>query len=325
VTAPVPAVSITESRLPPRGRLLIVRNPRSRRSPAARTLIEAVRRLEVAGWEIELQTTAAAGHATELAREAAMQGLDAVLACGGDGTVREVAEGVAHTSTALGVLPAGTANVWAHEAHIPLRLGAALALATRARRLRVDTGLANGRRFLLMSSTGLDAAAVRDMEGSRAKRVFGRAAYAVAGVRHGLLDRGRQARIEVDGVAIERDALMVVAGNTRVFGAIARLTAQARMNDGLLDVCVLSSTPRDGVRWRAETAWGAMRGLLPEAAVLGAPGVDYLRGARVTIEAETPLPVQADGEFIGETPLHVEVDPASLWVLVAPGANPLFD
>jgi diacylglycerol kinase (ATP) len=286
--------------------------------------MEAARRLEGAGWQIEVKATSAVGHATELARMAAGQGVDAVLACGGDGTAREVAEGIAHTSTALGVLPAGTANVWAHEAGIPMRLEAALALATRARRVRIDTGLANGHRFLLMCSTGLDAAVVRAMEGGASKRALGRVAYALDGVRRAALTRGVAASIEVDGVRLERDVLMAVAGNTRLFGMVARVTAEARADDGVLDVCVLSGGAGDSPGRRLGIAWSAVRGRLPEIAARGAGGVDYSRGRVVRLTSESPIDVQADGDWIGQTPVQIEVDAASLWVLVAPGANPLF-
>ena len=321
---PSPEHSILESRLPPRGSLLIVRNPRSRRAPSEQTLLDAARRLESAGWQIEVRATSAAGHATELARAAALQGVDAVLACGGDGTAREVAEGLAHTSTALGVLPAGTANVWAHEAGIPLRLDAALALATRARRVRIDTGLANGHRFLLMCSAGLDATVVRELEGGGAKRGFGRLAYVLAGVRGAARTRGVPAAIEVDGLRLQRDVLMAVVGNTRLFGVVARVTAHARADDGVFDVCVLSGGAGDSLPRRLSLAWSSLRGRLPEAAERGAGGVDYLRGRVVRVTAESPIDVQADGDWIGQTPVEIEIDPASLWVLVAPGVNPLF-
>ena len=306
-----------------RGSLLVVRNPRAHRAPPEVVLSEAARRLQRAGWDIDVRSTTAAGHATELAREAAGAGVDAVLACGGDGTAREVVEGIVHTGTALGVLPAGTANVWAHEAGVPLRLEAALALAVRARRVRVDTGIANGRRFLLMCSAGLDAAVVREVEGGARKRFLGRAAFVAPAVQHALGERGIPARIEVDGAELERSLLLAVAGNSRLYGGVARLTAGASMDDGLLDVCALSSTPGDGLGRRSLRAWQGAWGRL-EATAERAVDVDYLRAARLSIEAETPLAVQADGEFIGETPLQLEVDPGSLSVLVAPGANPLF-
>lgn len=312
-----------------RGRFVVVRNPVARRAPTLAALTSQVARLRLAGWDLQVRTTTRQGDASAFAREAAATGADAVLACGGDGTVREVVEGLAGTETALGVLPAGTANVWAHEARIPLRLEAALALATRARRVLIDTGIARTgsggpRRFLLMCSAGLDAVTVRDMEGSAAKRSFGRVAYAVAGVRRAATSRGAHTTIKVDGASVTREVLMAVTGNSRLFGIVARVTADARVDDGLLDVCVLSAGASDGLVHRLGIAWDAARGLLPRAAERPHSGVDYLRGTRVHIEATPPLEVQADGDWIGQTPATIEVDPASLWVLVPQGPNPLW-
>lgn len=278
----------------------------------------------MAGHHLEIHTTSRGGEATEVAREAARQGVHTVFACGGDGTVREVVEGVAHTSTAMGVLPAGTANVWAHEARIPLDLESALALAVRGRRVLIDTGLANGRRFLLMCSAGFDASTVRAMEGSHAKRRLGRAAYAIEGVRRAMRTPGRQATIEADGLPLERNMLMAVVGNTRLFGGVMQLSSRAVVDDGMLDLCVLSDTPSHGATHRIALAWAAFRGVLPRLAERKRPGVDYVQAQRVSIEASTPLDVQADGDWVGQTPVTIEADAASLWVLVPRRPNPLW-
>ena len=303
---------------------LVVRNPAARRAPSAGEITTAVDRLRRAGHDIELHTTSRPGEAVDVAREAAARGMSAVLACGGDGTVREVVEGVAHTSTAMGVLPAGTANVWAHEARIPLQLGRALAVAVHGRRVLIDTGLANGRRFLLMCSAGLDATTVRTMEGGAAKRTFGRLAYALEGVRRAARTPGRASTIDADGVHLEREVLMAVAGNSRLFGMVARVTSRAVVDDGLLDLCVISADRGDSAARRAAVAWAALGGRLPRLAERKRPGIDYLRAERVTIDAATPLDVQADGDWIGQTPVTIEADAASLWVLVPPGPNPLW-
>lgn len=117
---------------------------------------------------------------------------------------------------------------------------------------------------------------------------------------------------------------MAVTGNSRLFGMVARVTADARVDDGLFDVCLLSARAYDGLAHRLGLAWGAARGHLPRNAERGAAGVDYLRGTHVRIEAATPLDVQADGDWIGQTPVDISIDPASLWVLVPPGPNPLW-
>src|SRR5688572_2908789 len=96
-------------------RCLIVRNPASRRQLNPAQLEAAVGMLRAEGWDVTTSITDHAGHATDVAREAAAQLIDVVVANGGDGTINEVINGLAGTDTALAVLPGGTANVWAKE------------------------------------------------------------------------------------------------------------------------------------------------------------------------------------------------------------------
>jgi YegS/Rv2252/BmrU family lipid kinase len=305
--------------------VVIVRNPRARRAPPeAELLREVVDGLVTRGWAVDVQNTTAPGHATELAAKAAAVGVDVIAACGGDGTVSEVANGIAGTTAALAVLPAGTTDVWAREAFIPRDLHGAVRAMANARRVRIDLGrarLASGRdlRFLLMCSAGVDAEVVRRLQsGSYGKRVLGRGWYGA--VASWVLGRSEPADafVRVDGEAIERPMLMAVAGNTRLYGGVARLTAGARADDGLLDLCVFSG---HGLGHRALLTARAIRGGLDERV---GGGVDYARGRRVEIDTEWPVPVQADGEYIGETPVVMEVESGALLALVSPAPNALF-
>ena len=302
---------------------MIVRNPRARRVPSERDLWAAVAPLREAGWSVEIRTTTAPGEAAELAAAAARDGADVVVACGGDGTVHEAANGLAGTDTPLGVAPAGTADVWAREAFIPRDPAAALALLPRMRRKRADLGLVNGRHFLLMCGIGLDAEVVRRVDADpRAKRWLGRAAYVAAGAAVALGARPVPAEIAVDGETLQLDLLLALAGNTRLYGGVARITDAALIDDGLLDLCLFyAAGGRDDIVQRAGLGLRALRGGLHRRA---GKGIDYLRAARVVVTAERPLPVQADGELIGETPATLSVAPAALTVLVAARPNSLF-
>ena len=243
-----------------------------------------------------------------------------VVACGGDGTVREVANGLVGTETALGVIPAGTANVWAKEARLPRHAETAFQLLPRLRAVKVDTGVLNGEHFLLMCSVGFDAATVRDLDASQSKRLFGRYVFALKGVVEAVTAEPVRARITGDGETLERELLMAVAGNTRLYGGVLHLTRGARMDDGLLDLALFSGGSLG--RKLALTA-RAVRGQLEGDASSGVSGLDYARGSTVRIETERPMPVQADGEYIGETPIELGVARQSLRVLMAPQPNAL--
>lgn len=304
---------------------VIVLNPRARRAPSERALARAAAPLVAAEWRVELRSTAARGHAVELAAQAARGGADVVIACGGDGTVNEVVNGLAAGGggAALAVAPAGTADVWAREAGVPRDLRRALALLPAARLARVDLGVANGRRFLLMCGAGVDAEVVRRVDGRyRAKRWLGRAAY--GGVALALAARWPAVRalVTVDGERMQRELLLAVAGNTRLYGGVARLTPDALVDDGALDLLLVGSA---GARERLRLVVRALRGRLQEQA-----GVERRRAVAVTIEPERPLWWQVDGEVGGEVgvsgapALTLAVEPRALAVLVAPRPNPLF-
>src|SRR5262249_5270953 len=106
------------------------------------------------GLPTELCLTTQAGHARELAREAAAAGMEMVIAAGGDGTINEIVQALAGQATALGVLPMGTVNVWAREMGIPLKTTQAREVLLQGTRRRVDLGCASGHYFLLMAGIG---------------------------------------------------------------------------------------------------------------------------------------------------------------------------
>ncbi len=320
------------------GSLLIVRNPRARRAPSEAALREAAEPLRARGVAVELRSTSAPGHARELAAEAARDGVDLLAAAGGDGTIHEAVNGLAGSGTALTAIPAGTGNVWAREVGIPRNARRALAWIEGGRRVRIDLGRAGfespdgaraKRYFLLMCSTGLDAEAVRRVGGGgRAKRWLGPLPYALHGAERLLRAPATHTRIALEGpeeATIERSLLLAVAGNTRLYGGVARLTGDARADDGLLDLAAFS-----GGGLASRLAIGAR--VVPRALGRGIRGglaprvggsADYLRGAAIRVEPETPLGVQADGEYLGVTPLTLTVEPRALDVLVAPRPHAL--
>lgn len=303
---------------------VVIRNPYSRNAPSeAVVLREMLDHLVSAGWGVDIQTTKAPAHATELAQRAARAGVEVVVACGGDGTINEVVNGLLGSESSLAVLPAGTANVWAREAGVPLNIAGAAHLIPNARRVRIDLGRVRSgerldRRFLLMCGVGMDAEVVRQLHyNSRAKRWFGMATY--VGIGAWVVGRFRpmDARVTVDDVTLEGPLLQLIAGNTRLYGGVTRLTAGARADDQLLDLCTFSGP---GLLHRLAMAARAGRGGLDARA---GGGIGYVRGARIQVETEWPLPVQIDGEYLCETPIRLEVDPLSLNVLIAPEPNVL--
>ena len=133
----------------------------------AHQLEENIAFLRQQQWQVDLRLTEEAGDATRLAREAAAEHSDVVIAAGGDGTINEVIQGLAGTETALGVLPLGTVNVWACEMAIPLDGTGAVDVLVHGKIRCIDLGRMNERYFLLMAGIGLDGEVTSAVETRR--------------------------------------------------------------------------------------------------------------------------------------------------------------
>lgn len=268
--------------------------------------------MQAGGFSLDLERTRTPGHATALAREAVAGGYELVIACGGDGTVSEVANGLAGSTVPMGVIPAGTVNIWAAEAGIPTDCGAAARALLRGVVREVDLGRAGDRYFLLMAGLGLDGAVARNLS-IRMKTSLGRTAYLLAGMRTLPAFEGSRVNFIIDGERLERDAVWIVIGNTRLYGGLLTVTPDAKVDDGLLDLCIFSGR-----------GFLSCTGCL--AALLGGrhlrlKSVEYRKCQEVRVESAVPLPIQADGDFIGFSPRTFQVASKALHVMLPPGTS----
>ena len=246
-----------------------------------------------------------------------------VIAHGGDGTVRVVAEALAGSRTPLGLLPAGTGNLLARNLGLPVPdLDDALEVALTGRDRRIDVGRVefdlSGRdlhrqrqTFLVMAGIGFDAEVMAAVE-PRFKQRLGYWAYVVAGVR---LLRGPQLRVTLrldDRPELTRRVRSVIVGNCGELTGGVRLIPDAVVDDGWLDVVCIAP--------RGVVGWAAIVGAVLTRSRRGHPMVQYFRCRRVEIRAEKPSPVQLDGDPAGiARVLRATVDPAALLVRVPAG------
>jgi diacylglycerol kinase (ATP) len=298
-------------------RALLLVNPDARRPPPRDRLMEGVEWLRGQGWEVALPAVSDETNLMRLSSQAATDGYDCVVACGGDGTLHGVLNGLAGSSTALACVPAGTANVWAREVNIPSDPVSALRLLEEGKRLRLDTGCVSGRSFLLMASAGLDSL-VASQVGGPFKRHLGSLAYLWRAAMELPRFRGLHAEIEIDGDQVQASILGILAGNTRSYGGMLEIASEARADDGLLDVCVfLGAGRRRFLSHLLRTLRG--RHVLDESVL-------YRRAHHVGLKTLGPWPVQADGEVFAQTPVTIECHPSSITVIVPQNQqSPLWD
>lgn len=297
----------------------VVYNPSAGMRTAREQLQVAAALLRGRGWSVEEVETSRPGEAKTLARAAAESGLDVVVAVGGDGTVNEVANGLVDSTTALGVLPLGTANVWAKEMGLPLGDVRAAAELLADSRLRViDVGQVSGpsieqRIFILWCGVGLDAAITRDIEPQRElKRRLGALMFWLVGIREAFSYRGQRVTMKVDGRRMRQRIILALASNAQLYGGIVRIAPYARLDDGILNVVVFKGTGF------ATTALHLIRVFLGRH--LQDPQVEVIRTNCITIEGNN-LPVHVDAEPIGFAPVEIRLRPRVLRVLVPKTAN----
>lgn len=270
-------------------RACLITNPRAGRGGV--DLSEAIAVLQARGWTLTVQQKLRGGQATELARAAAEDGYDVVVGCAGDGTLREIVNGLVGTNAAFGVLPGGTVNLWAQEMGISRRLRVAATQLANAQRRWIDVGhlTVNGkhvRYFLLMAGLGFDGAVMARVSKPLKNRI-GRLAVGLATLESLASFRMVPVRAEMDGVRWQGRVSQVVVGNTRRYAGFTRVTGGAYLDDGLLDVCLITA---DGPfsAGRQLTSLVFQQQPDPHTAELYRVGTLILR-------SPVPLPLQLDG------------------------------
>jgi diacylglycerol kinase family enzyme len=308
-------------------RMLIIVNP------YATTVSDRLKNLVVyalqARYEVEAVDTEAAEHAIEIGREARDGGYDIVVAFGGDGTLNEVANGLAGTDVPVSVLPGGSTNVVCRTLGIPHDVVDAtehlISLADDFQPRRIDLGSVNGRRFVFACGVGLDATVVKRVDShprlkARAKQWYYTWAAITGFYRHYLRNPIRL-ELEADGERLE--GVTAIAQNSHpftYFGEIpVEICEESELNDGRLGVAVLR---RAAQRDMVPIAARVLSRRLHAAKSRQIDELPQVREAFVrslsTDEsgAVRPLPVQVDGDYIGEhAELHWTVEPNALTVV----------
>ena len=267
--------------------MTVIMNP-SAHSERAKESLATIRRLASGA---DLQFTSGPDDARRLAADAAKAGARIVVACGGDGTVSEVANGLAGSSTTLGVMPLGTMNVFAKELDLPSDLDAAWRVIEAGVTREIDLPTANSSHFIQLAGVGLDAQVVKETSWASKKRLgplsYILSAAQIASRRPPLL------RVETDDQI--REGSFVLVGNGRYYGAKLVLFPHARPDDGRLDVLIFKNL---GYLDIARYIGGVLIGHHTDMA-----DVEYFQTSELRVTCESPVPVELDGELFCDVPV----------------------
>lgn len=187
-------------------------------------------------YEHRIVETKYAGHAASLARDASVEGVDVVVAVGGDGTVNEVARGIVHTHTALGIIPCGSGNGLARHLLLPLNVRKCLDIINRCEVHELDYGIINEYPFFCTCGMGFDAF-VSQKFAEAGKR--GPITYAQKILEEGTKYKPETYEVDADGISTSYKAFLISCANASQYGNNAYIAPQASMSDGLLDVVIM--------------------------------------------------------------------------------------
>lgn len=265
--------------------------------------------IHAAGFDWEVEVTNSFGDGGRLATWAVSNGASLVAACGGDGTILDVASGLIGSKVPLAILPTGTGNVLAKDLGIPLEANAACAMMVDANSIQrtIDLGVADQNLFLLRLGVGLEADIVRTADRDLKDRL-GMLAYVAATFQALGQAPLSHYHLELDGQPVEMDGLACMVANAGSLGLpLLTLSPQVRIDDGRLDVFIIRRVDL------AELAALA-------ASVVGtadtASQLPHWQAREVSIQADPPHGVEVDGETAGVTPVSVNVLHAALRVMV---------
>lgn len=190
--------------------------------------------------EIQTVYTEFRGHGTELAKQFLREGFERIVAVGGDGTVNEVGRALIHTDVALGVISIGSGNGLARHLHIPMNFKKAIEQLNFSEKVRIDYGLVNGKPFFCTAGTGFDAYVSQKFAGSKKRGMIGYLEQMVTGY---LNYEPQHYRLVRDDIDFEGKAFVITFANASQWGNNAYIAPNASVQDGLIDVSIISNVP----------------------------------------------------------------------------------
>jgi YegS/Rv2252/BmrU family lipid kinase len=289
--------------------ILFIVNPKSGVSNKKRVPQLVEKYIDKERYDHEIVYTQHAGHAVELAKGAAMRGVDVVVAVGGDGTLNEVGRGLVHTNTAMGVIPCGSGNGFARHLGIPMSIKGSIDFINKAEATAIDYGKLNGHPFFCACGMGFDAKVSNDFanDGSRGPFTY---------IKTSLVDwvnyKPETYCVETPYFKRTFEAFVIACGNASQYGNNAYIAPFASMRDGLLSISILSPF--------STFEMPLMAGHLFNHTFAESSHMTTLSTSWIRIKRTAPGPVHYDGEpCMMDEELNIEIVPDGIKVLASPG------
>jgi len=245
-------------------------------------------------------------HATKLSRKAVAQKTDIIVAVGGDGTVNEVASGIIGSDTALGIIPFGSGNGLAHHLNLPFNVPEAISLINKGNTFQMDTASVNDIPFLSIAGIGFDALVADKFAGNSTRGLL---TYLNIVSTEYISYQPLDYKLTIDGSTKTYNALLIGFANSDQFGYNTSIAPEARVDDGLIDVCIVQKAPLYTIPFIAP--------LLFVRQVHRTPFVNIIKAREVIVHTLDEMIVNIDGEPVTlKGPLKLSLIPHSLKVVI---------
>lgn len=195
---------------------------------------------DIASFDFQVKFTQGPCHGTELAKEAVTSGVDVVVAVGGDGTVNEIGQALVGSETAMGIIPTGSGNGLARHLKIPFSFEKAIKVINQCKIRKIDTATVNDQVFLSMAGVGYDAFVAKKF--AKAPQRGFLSYFRIVSNEYPLY-KPKKYDLEIDGRIIRRKALFITLANSNQYGNNTSIDPHARLDDGLIDVCIVRRIP----------------------------------------------------------------------------------
>jgi diacylglycerol kinase (ATP) len=287
-------------------RIIILLNPTAKRGKARRLLERALKVFRQQNVHFDVRESRSSEHLMELAREACEEKPDLIVSAGGDGTHHYVINGLLKSEVPLGLLPLGTGNDFARGVGMPMDLHAAAAALLNGRVQEIDLARVGAAFYACIAGVGFDST-VTHYANERAQWLSGSLAYTWSLLCCMPEYRPQQLEVIADNESYSGEVLFAVVGNNPSYGGGIRLAPRAKLDDGMLDVCIIPYLSRlELLRWVPRAYRGEH---------LHHPRIKYFQARKITLRSTSRMELFADGEYIQEIPVTIEVVARALRVI----------
>ncbi|MBU0472446.1 MAG: diacylglycerol kinase family lipid kinase [Nanoarchaeota archaeon] len=254
-------------------------------------------------WIINISRTKKAGDGTIIARKS--KNYNIIIAAGGDGTINEVINGM-NINTKLGIIPLGSENVLAKELKISLNIEKACKIIYQNKTKKIDLGIINKKRFIFVAGIGFDADAITKVK-PILKKLIGRHAYTVAGLRTLFEHKPEELEITINNKEKEKGYFVIIS-NVKRYGGNLKITPTAELDDGSLDLCVFKN----------KDLWSVMKYILGgvSGTMKNVKETKHYKITSAEIKSKKPTLYHTDAEIGGTTPVKIKVIPKKLAVII---------